>query len=65
VDFFISGSDFDSGSWSRSVMSNMTCVQNLWSIGRELIGFGISCRSWNSLASIGLNWGVIRVFDVV
>jgi len=32
-----------SGSWSRFVGLNMTCVQNLGSIGRGLLGFGIGC----------------------
>jgi len=43
--FLISGSYFDSGSWSRFVMSIMTCVQDLKSIGLDLLGFGIECRS--------------------
>jgi len=35
----ISRSDFDFRSWSRFVMLNVTCVQNLRSIERDLIGF--------------------------
>ena len=61
----ISGSDSNSGSWSRFIMSFLTCVQNLGSIGRDLIGFSVVCRSWNFLVSIGLNWGAIHIFDVV
>jgi len=44
VEIFISESNSDSGSWSRSVMLNMTCMQHLGSIGRGLVGFVIGCR---------------------
>jgi len=41
----IPGSDSDSESWSMSKISIRTCVQNLISIGLDLIGFGVECRS--------------------
>ena len=46
VEFLISGSEFSSENFHRFVISFMTCVQNLRSIGLDLIGFDIECRSW-------------------
>jgi len=65
VDFLISGSDSDSESCSRFVGSFMTCVQNMRSIRRDLIGFGVVYRIWNFQSSLGLNPCLILVFDVV
>jgi len=45
-EILVSGSDPDSGSWSRSIVLNITCVQNFRSFGCGLIGFGIGCRIW-------------------
>ena len=61
----ISGSKSDSENFNRSVMSFMTCVQNLRSIGRDLIGFSVVCRDWKFQSSLGLHLFVIRVFNVV
>ena len=40
MDFLISGSDFDSESWSRFVMSFNICTQNMVSFRVDLIGNG-------------------------
>lgn len=61
----ISWSESSSKSFNSSVMSFMTCVQNLRSIGLDLIGFDIECRSWKFLSSLGLNLCVIRIFSVI
>ena len=53
----LQGSDFGFGSWNRSIVSFMTCVQNLRLIGVGLIGFGIDCRSWKSISFIRLELG--------
>ena len=57
----ISGSESSSENFYSSVMSFITCVQNLRSIGRDLIGSGIVCRNWKFQSSLGLNLCVIRV----
>ena len=44
VDFLIAGQESDSKNLNTSIMSFMTCVQNLKSIGRDLIGFDVVCR---------------------
>jgi len=44
VENLISGSGWNSGSWSRFVMSFVMCVQNFRSFGHGLVGFGIGCR---------------------
>ena len=49
----------------RTVVSFMTCEQNLRSFGIGFIGLGISFRSWKFISSLGLNWGKIRDFDIV
>lgn len=41
----ISGSDFCSGSWNRSVVSFGICIQNLRSFGVDLIWFGMNFGS--------------------
>jgi len=65
LDFLISGLDSDSGSWSRSVGLNMTCVQNLGSIGRGSVGFGIGLSNLEVSSSLSLNRRVNCVFRVV
>jgi len=64
-DFLISGSEFDYWNLNSSIISFMTCVQNLRSIGLDLIGFGIEGRSWKFLSSLSLNRGTIHGFSVV
>jgi len=44
VENLISGSEWNSGSWSRFVVSFVMCVKNLRSFGRGLVGFSIGCR---------------------
>ena len=61
----ISGSESSSENFHSFVMSFMTCVQNLRSIGLDLIGFGFEYRSWKFFVSVGLNWGVIHGFSIV
>jgi len=39
----------------------MTCLQNLRSIGRGLVGFSIVCGIGKLRSSLGLNPGVIGV----
>lgn len=41
----ISGSNFGYGSWNRSIVSFVTSMQNLRSIGVDLLWFGLSLES--------------------
>jgi len=65
VDFFISGLESDSKNLNTFVMSFMTCVQNLRSIKRNLLGSDVVCRNWKFQSSLGLNLCEIRIFSVV
>ena len=54
VDLLILETESSSENFNSSVMSFMTCVQNLRSIELNLIGFDIERRSWKFLRFIRL-----------